>query len=74
MKKENIPLICNAASILLMIGFIAKTIVDYANYSSSLNSAPFSVWILVNALTFVIPAVIIFIVGIVCKKKNKKRN
>lgn len=44
---------------------------DYGKYSSTLTSAPFDIWILVNALYFVLPALIIFILGIIKKRKNK---
>jgi len=43
---------------------------DYGSYSSTLNSAPFYLWILLNAICLVFPALNVFIVGIVLKKKN----
>lgn len=67
MKKLNITRTCNVISIFLLICFIVKTIIDYAQYSGTLNSAPFYVWIIANVLYFVLPAVIVFIVGIVIK-------
>lgn len=71
MKKLNITRMCNAISIILLIGFIAKTMIDYTQYANTFNSAPFHVWIMANALYFILPAVIVFAVGIVCKIKNK---
>ena len=64
----------NIISIVLLICFVVNTIIDYMRYSSALNSAPFRVWILVNAVYFILPAIIVFIVGIVVKRKNKKKS
>ena len=36
----------------------------------TLNSAPFYLWVLVNALFLVIPAIILFVIGFVVKKKQ----
>lgn len=69
-KKLYITKMCNAISIVLLIGFTAKTIIDYTQYASTFGSAPFSVWIMANALYFIFPAVILFTVGIVCKIKK----
>lgn len=71
MKKTNIVKTCNVVSIILFICFITKTIIDYTQYSSTFNSAPFYVWILANALYFILPAIIVFIIGNVMKKNNK---
>lgn len=71
MKKINITKMCNVISIILLVCFIVKTIIDYTQYSSTLNSAPFYVWVIANALYFVLPATIVFIVGLIIKIKNK---
>lgn len=55
----------------MLIGFVINTILDYSRYNSTLNSAPFYLWILVNILCFIVPAIIFFIIGIVIKKKQK---
>jgi hypothetical protein len=57
-------------SVLLMIAFFVKSIVDYVQYSSSLNSAPFYIWIVVNAIYFIVPAMIVFVIGIIMKKRQ----
>lgn len=71
MRKSNITKACNILCIILLICFIVKTIIDYTQYSSTLNSAPFYVQIIVNILCFALPAVILFIVGIIIKMKNR---
>lgn len=73
MKKLNTSKLCCVISVLLLIGFIINTIFDYSRYNSTMNSAPFYLWVLVNILCFIVPAIIIFIVGVVIKKKQKAK-
>ena len=70
MKKKNIQIICNIISALLAIAFVIKTIINYFQYNILLNSAPFYVWILVNALFLLIPASIVFVVGVIVGRKH----
>ena len=69
MKKKNIQIICNIISALLAIAFVIKTIINFFQYDTLLNAAPFYVWILVNALFLLIPASIVFVVGIIVGRK-----
>lgn len=69
MKKEFISKICNILSIALVIIFIIKNIIDYSQYNAIFTSAPFYVCIIVNAIYFLLPALIIFIISIVVNKK-----
>ena len=57
--KQKVPMICNIVSLILLIVFVIKSIVDYTQYSTSLN-----------ALFLVIPAIILFVIGFVVKKKQ----
>ena len=70
MKKKNIQIICNIISALLAIAFVIKTIINFFQYDTLLNAAPFYVWILVNALFLLIPASIVFVVGIIVSRKH----
>ncbi|MDO5564911.1 MAG: hypothetical protein Q4F88_06765 [Eubacteriales bacterium] len=72
MKKENYYKFMYAIAILLLIGFAIRLGADYFKYDSITSSAPFYVFILERALEFILPSIIIFIVGIVCKKKFAK--
>ena len=72
MKKINGVKICNFVSTLLLIGFVINTIFDYIRYSTALTSAPFYIFVIVNAIYFLLPAIIVFIVGALIKKKAKK--
>ena len=70
MKKGNIWKILLAVTGLLVIGFGIQTGVDYYKYTTTVNSAPFSVWVLVNALMYLLPAAVSAVVAIVIKKKT----
>ena len=71
MKRSNGVTICYALSVLLFLGFIINTIVDYNRYDSTLNSAPFYIWIIANIICFIVPAIIAFVVGVILKKKQR---
>ncbi len=63
------------ASALMVLGFFVHVAVDWHQYNTTLNSAPFGVWILVDALLWLIPAAIAAVAGFVAKKKlTKKEN
>ena len=70
MNKLKFSKICNLLSTILILIFLIKTIIDYINYSTILTSAPFYVFIIVNTIYFLIPSLIIFIIGIIIKKKK----
>ena len=71
MKKINGVTLCYGLSALLSVAFIISTVTDYSRYNRTLNSAPFSIWIVVNAIYFLLPAVIAFIIGVALKKKQQ---
>lgn len=60
-------------SIGLFFAFFVKTYIDYTNYNSIINSAPFSVWVMVNTIYFIVPSVILLIMGYFINKKNNKK-
>ena len=64
------------ASILMMIGFCIHVIVDYVQYNSTLNSAPFWLWIAVDALLWLLPALLAFLAGWIVSRKlrNKEKS
>ena len=71
MKNAKAVKILGTISIILLIFFAVKTIFDYRQYQKTFTSAPFYVWVLINALFLVIPAIIVFIVSAVINKKNR---
>lgn len=72
MKKIDWKRICYVASLILVLVFVIRVVLDYINYDAMVNSAPFSVFILVEAINFILPALLLFIAGLVIGKlKNK---
>ena len=69
MKKANIYKFLYAISALLVLGFAIHTIVDACRYDSMLTSFPFYAFVLVNAVTYLLPSLIVFIVALIVKKK-----
>ncbi len=63
------------ASLLMVLGFFIHVAVDYYTYCTTLNSAPFWVWILVDAMMWLIPAALSFVAGVVVTKikRNKEK-
>ena len=72
MKKEMISKILFVLSIVLVVCFIIAIIIDYANYDSLTNSAPFEVDILLRAIEFIFPSTIIYIIASILRKKSQK--
>ena len=71
-KKKTFQLWYNAAGIFLICGCI-HLFFDWLKYNDTLNSAPFSLWILVNAIGFGGAAALCLIIGRILQKKDTKR-
>ena len=61
------------AAVLMEVGFCIHVIVDWCQYSSTLNSAPFWIWVLSDALLWLLPATVACVAGFVAKKKLMKK-
>lgn len=72
MKKENIYKFLYTVCIFLILGFAIRLGVDYFKYDNINTSAPFYALIIIRVIEFIIPSVIVFIVGKVMKKKYSK--
>ena len=53
----------------LAAAFVIRIPFDYYRYTTTLNSAPFWLWILVNAIYYLLLALIALGIGIILKKK-----
>lgn len=69
MKKENCYKVCYLVSILILVGLPIKLVKDYMAYTTTLNSAPFYLWAIVDCMRFLLPAAILFLVGKFLKEK-----
>ena len=72
MRKENIYKLLYAISILLIIAFVIIIVADYFKYDNLNNLAPFYVFIITRMIEFIMPSVVIFIIGRMTKKKYSK--
>ncbi len=72
MKKENIYKFLYAVAIFLVIIFFIRLGIDYFHYDTNQDSAPFYTYILVDGLEWIVPSIVVFVVGIFCKKKFQK--
>lgn len=72
MKKENIYKFLYTVSIFLIIVFAIRLEVDYFKYDNTNNSTPFYTFIIERVVEFIVPSIIVFIVGKVMKKKYTK--
>ena len=69
MKKKNIYKLLYIASALLTLGFVIHTVVDACRYDSMATSLPFYAFVIVYAVEYLVPGLIVFIAGLICKKK-----
>lgn len=72
MKKHNYYKIMYAISLLLLAIFIIVLLFDYFNYNPLYTSFPFTANILIRTFEFILPSIMIFIIGIILKKKFLK--
>lgn len=63
--------ICIKLAILLFMMFIGFIVYDYINYNPMYTSAPFSVNILIRSIEFLLPCLILLIIGLILKKGRK---
>jgi uncharacterized membrane protein len=76
MKRRRIVKLCNVIGLLLLVGFAVKTIMDGIRYYGQfppMTSAPFYVFILLNAFYFVFPAIVMFLIGFVMYRAGRKK-
>ena len=73
MKKSIAHRLLYGAAGLMVLGFCIHTLVDYWRYDPLSNSAPFRLWIYVNGLLWLIPALLAFLAGFVANKKINKK-
>ena len=68
MKRWNLWYL---ASGIVQVACVVHILLEWRRYSEALNSAPFSVTILVNGVCFGIPAAILFLIGLFLEIKRK---
>lgn len=71
-KKENIYKFLFAASAFLFLGFVIRVSVDIFKYSSYQGAVQRYAYAIVRSVEFIVSSIIVFIVGIIVKKKISK--
>lgn len=71
MSKTLIYKLFYIASIMLAAAFCVLVAIDAYKYSTTLNSAPFYVFVYARAIVFLLPSLITFIIGRILHKKIK---
>ena len=75
MKKEKLLKICNFVAFIFALSFLLKLVRDYVVYTTTLTSAPFYVWIIADAVQYLMPAAFVFLIGRIVKYlKSKEEN
>lgn len=69
MRKKNIPTLLFTLSALAVPGFAFSVFADRRRYDPIVTSAPFYVNVIFRALEFLLPGVILFMAGMLLKKK-----
>ena len=72
MKKKWLYKILFIISALLLTGFFISFGVDIYKYDDYKTSAPLYAYALVRMIEFILPSIIVFIVGMIIKKKSCK--
>lgn len=73
MNKPPAHKLLYGASVLMVVGFVIHLAVDYYQYKNTLNSAPFWLWICVDALIWLVPAILAFLAGFISQKRLSKK-
>ena len=72
MKKEKYYKFMWIMSVLFVLGFAIRLGIEYYKYDPITTSAPFYACIIIRTLEYLLPSIILFIVGIICKRKFTK--
>ena len=54
---------CNMVAFIFLLSFFLKLGRDWVMYNSTLNSAPFYIWVVANAIQYLLPAGATFLIG-----------
>ena len=74
-NKKKLIKICNTVAFIFALSFLLQLLRDWNVYNTTLNSAPFRLWILMDAALYLMPAAFIFLIGRIVKwQKDKDEN
>ena len=74
-NKKKLIKICNTIAFIFALSFVLRLIRDWSVYNTTLNSAPFYLWVLADAVQYLMPAAFAFLIGRIVKlQKDKEEN
>ena len=73
MKIKHLAKLFAILAVILVLAFVVSTAVSAVQYRTTLNSAPFWVFILVHAATYLFPALLLLIAAFFFRKKGDKK-
>ena len=73
---KNLIKVCNMVAFIFLLSFFLKLGRDWVMYDGTLNSAPFYIWVVADAVRYLMPAGFVFLLGRFLKvaQENKERN
>ena len=71
MKKTNIYKFLYTLSAIFVLGFSVSFGFDAYNYNTYIGSTPLYAYAIIRAVEFILPSIIVLIVGIILKRKLK---
>ena len=75
MKKDKLIKICNTVGFIFALSFLLQLLRDWNVYNTTLNSAPFRLWVVTDAVLYLLPAAFIFLIGrILGRHKDNEEN
>lgn len=72
MNKEKLIKICNIVAFIMALSFVLKLARDAIAYNTTLNSAPFYIWIIADAVYYLMPAAFLYLIGRLVKRAKDK--
>lgn len=73
MKKGRFSVLFFGAAVILALLFVVLSLADYAAYDNMQHSAPYWVFLLVRAATFLFPALCMALAGFFMRKMERKK-
>ena len=71
-SKTKLIKICNTVAFIFALSFLLQLVRDWSVYNTTLNSAPFRLWVLTDAVLYLMPAAFAFLIGRIVKLQKDK--
>ena len=66
--------VCNMLAFIFLLSFFLKLGRDWLGYNNTLNSAPFYIWVVADAIQYLLPAGAAFLIGRFLKVAQDRKN